>query len=159
MSNGDDTMHKLRIENLVVEVDGEVILNGFNLEIKSGEIHTIMGPNGTGKSTLCKVIMGDDTYKVVSGSIYFDDKELNNLSVDERARAGIFLGMQLPTEIEGVTNADFMRTALHEKEGDNFKLMSFIREIKSVCAELKMDEEMIHRGVTKGFSGGEKKKK
>lgn len=151
-------MHKLRIENLVVEVDGEVILNGFNLEIKSGEIHTIMGPNGTGKSTLCKVIMGDDTYKVVSGSIYFDDKELNNLSVDERARAGIFLGMQLPTEIEGVTNADFMRTALHLKEGDNFKLMSFIREIKSVCAELKMDEEMIHRGVNKGFSGGEKKK-
>lgn len=158
MNSGDDTMHKLRIENLVVEVDGEIILNDFNLEIKSGEIHTIMGPNGTGKSTLCKVIMGDDTYKIVSGCIYYDDKEIHELSVDERARMGIFLGMQLPTEIEGVTNADFMRTALHEKEKEDFKLMSFIREIKSTCKELKMDEEMIHRGVNKGFSGGEKKK-
>lgn len=151
-------MHTLKIKDLVVEIDNEKILNGLNLEINSGEIHTIMGPNGTGKSTLCKVIMGDDTYKIISGSIYYDDKEIHELTVDERARMGIFLGMQMPTEIEGVTNADFLRAALHEKEKENFKLMSFIREIKSVCKTLKMDEEMIHRGVNKGFSGGEKKK-
>lgn len=151
-------MHTLKIKDLVVEIDNEKILDGFNLEIHSGEIHTIMGPNGTGKSTLCKVIMGDDTYKIISGSIYYDDKEINTLTVDERARMGLFLGMQMPTEIEGVTNADFLRTAIHEKEKDNFKLMSFIRDIKNVCKSLKMDEEMIHRGVNKGFSGGEKKK-
>lgn len=151
-------MHSLKIKDLVVEIDDKRILDGLNLEIHTGEIHAIMGPNGTGKSTLSKVIMGDDTYKVVSGSIYYDDKEINNMTVDERARLGIFLGMQMPIEIEGVTNADFLRTALHTKQGTDFKLMPFIKEINTTCEQLKMNKEMIHRGINKGFSGGERKK-
>ena len=151
-------MHILKIKDLIVEIDNKRILDGFNLEIKTGEIHAIMGPNGTGKSTLSKVIMGDDTYKIVSGSIYYDDKEINEMTVDERARLGIFLGLQMPIEIEGVTNADFLRTALHTKQGTDFKLMPFIKEINQTCENLKMNKDMIHRGVNKGFSGGERKK-
>lgn len=151
-------MHILKIKDLIVEIDDKRILDGFNLEIKTGEIHAIMGPNGTGKSTLSKVIMGDDTYKIVSGSIYYDDKEINEMTVDERARLGIFLGLQMPIEIEGVTNADFLRTALHTKQGTDFKLMPFIKEINQTCENLKMNKDMIHRGVNKGFSGGERKK-
>lgn len=151
-------MHNLKIVDLTVKVDDRVILNKFNLEIKSGEIHAIMGPNGTGKSTLTKVIMGDDNYEVVSGQIYFDDKLLNELSVDERARLGIFLGMQLPIEIDGVTNADFLRTALRSQNNDEFNLFGFIKELDFATEKLKMDKDMIHRGVNKGFSGGERKK-
>lgn len=151
-------MHNLKIVDLTVKVDDRVILNKFNLEIKSGEIHAIMGPNGTGKSTLTKVIMGDDNYEVVSGQIYFDDKLLNELSVDERARLGIFLGMQLPIEIDGVTNADFLRTALRSQNNDEFNLFGFIKELDCVTEKLKMDKDMTHRGVNKGFSGGERKK-
>ena len=92
-------MQKLKIDNLCVEVDGKIILDNFSLEIKEGEIHAIMGPNGTGKSTLSKVIMGDTSYKIISGDIFYNDKRINDLSVDERARMGIFLGMQLPMEI------------------------------------------------------------
>ena len=95
-------MHTLKINNLKVMINDTVILNNFNLEIKSGEVHAIMGPNGVGKSTLSKVIMGDSNYKIIEGEIYFDDVLINELSVDERARMGIFLGMQLPLEIEGV---------------------------------------------------------
>jgi len=151
-------MHTLKIKDLTVSIEDKIILKDFNLEIKSGEIHTIMGPNGTGKSTLSKVIMGDSHYKIESGEILFDNKVLNDLTVDERARMGIFLGMQLPTEIEGVTNADFMRTALHTKEKEKFKLFDFIKKIDKTCEELKMNKEMIHRPVNTGFSGGEKKK-
>ena len=151
-------MHNLKIVDLTVKVDDRVILNKFNLEIKSGEIHAIMGPNGTGKSTLTKVIMGDDNYEIVSGQIYFDDKLLNELSVDERARLGIFLGMQLPIEIDGVTNADFLRTALRSQNNDEFNLFGFIKELDCATEKLKMDKDMIHRGVNKGFSGGERKK-
>ena len=114
-------MHTLKIENLNVTVENKKILNNFNLEIKSGEIHAIMGPNGTGKSTLLKVIMGDSNYTVESGNIYFDETVLNELTVSQRANLGIFLGMQLPPEIEGVTNADFLRTALHTKQKEQFK--------------------------------------
>lgn len=151
-------MHNLKIVDLTVEVDDKIILNKFNLEIKSGEIHAIMGPNGTGKSTLTKVIMGDDNYKIVSGEIYFDNKLLNTLTVDERARLGIFLGMQLPIEIDGVTNADFLRTALRSQNNDEFNLFKFIKELDLTTEKLKMDKDMIHRGVNKGFSGGERKK-
>ncbi len=151
-------MHTLKIKNLSVEVDGKMILHDFNLEIKSGEIHAIMGPNGTGKSTLSKTIMGDKNYHIKKGSITFDEKELNDLTVDERARLGIFLGMQMPLEIEGVSNADFMRSAVRAKDGDHFKLYPFIKKMDEVVKELKMDPEMIHRSVNQGFSGGERKK-
>ena len=102
--------------------------------------------------------MGDDNYEIVSGQIYFDDKLLNELSVDERARLGIFLGMQLPIEIDGVTNADFLRTALRSQNNDEFNLFGFIKELDCATEKLKMDKDMIHRGVNKGFSGGERKK-
>ena len=151
-------MNNLKIENLTVEVNGKTILKDFNLEIKSGEIHAIMGPNGTGKSTLTKVIMGDTNYKIVKGKIIYNDKVINDVPVNERAKMGIFLGMQMPLEIEGVTNADFLRSALRAKEGDDFKLLSFIREVDKLTKKLHMDPDMIHRGVNDGFSGGERKK-
>ena len=151
-------MHTLTLKNLIAKVEGKVILNEFSLEIKTGEIHAIMGPNGTGKSTLSRVIMGDPRYELVSGEILFDGKSINELTVDERAKLGIFLGMQMPISIEGVTNADFLRTALHIKEGTNFKLMSFIKELNQTCSELKMNPDMIHRSINSGFSGGERKK-
>lgn len=151
-------MHTLTLKNLIAKVEGKVILNEFSLEIKTGEIHAIMGPNGTGKSTLSRVIMGDPRYELVSGEILFDGKSINELTVDERTKLGIFLGMQMPISIEGVTNADFLRTALHIKEGTNFKLMSFIKDINQTCSELKMNPDMIHRSINSGFSGGERKK-
>lgn len=151
-------MHTLKIENLTVMVENQTILHDFNLTIHTGEIHAIMGPNGTGKSTLSKVIMGDNHYQVASGDILYDDIPILNMTVDERARLGIFLGMQMPLEIEGVTNADFLRTAIHEKEGNNFKLMSFIRELSQTVDQLKMNKDMIHRSINQGFSGGERKK-
>ena len=151
-------MNILKIENLTVEVAGKTILKDFNLEIKSGEIHAIMGPNGTGKSTLTKVIMGDPNYKIVKGKIIYNGKVINKMPVDERAKLGIFLGMQMPLAIEGVTNADFLRSALRTKEGDKFKLLSFIKEVDSLTKKLHMNSEMIHRGINAGFSGGERKK-
>lgn len=155
---GDDGMHTLTIKNLWVKVEDKEILKDFSLEIKSGEIHAIMGPNGTGKSTLSKVIMGDPVYQITHGDILFDGKSILDLTVDERARLGIFLGMQMPLEIEGVTNADFMRSALHAKEKENFKLFEFIKKMNQTVDELQMNKDMIHRGVNVGFSGGERKK-
>jgi Fe-S cluster assembly ATP-binding protein len=151
-------MNSLKIDKLCVEVDNKLILDNFCLEIKSGEIHAIMGPNGTGKSTLAKVIMGDPIYKVMSGKILYNGKSINNMPTDERARLGIFLGMQLPLEVEGVTNADFLRTACSIKEGNNFSLMPFIKEMDNTIKKLHMDKSMIHRGINQGFSGGERKK-
>lgn len=151
-------MHSLKIVNLCVEIDNKSILKNFNLEIKSGEIHAIMGPNGTGKSTLLKVIMGDSNYTVTNGEIYFDDTKLNDLDVDKRANLGLFLGLQLPPEIEGVTNADFLRTALHSKKNEEFKLFQFIKKLDEDVEKLKMNKEMIHRDINQGFSGGERKK-
>jgi len=151
-------MHNLKIENLKVEIDNKIILSDFNLEVKSGEIHVIMGPNGTGKSTLSKVIMGDENYKIKEGNIIYDNQIINNYSVDERAKLGLFLSMQSPLEIEGVTNADLLRTAVHNKEGDNFKLFDFIKELEQRVEQLNINKDMIHRGINVGFSGGERKK-
>ena len=120
-------MNTLKIEDLTIEVEGKIILKDFNLEIKSGEIHAIMGPNGTGKSTLTKVIMGDPNYKIVKGKIYYNNEVINKMPVNERAKLGIFLGMQMPMAIEGVTNADFLRSAMRAKEGDNFKLLPLLK--------------------------------
>ena len=151
-------MHILKIENLTVEIESKTILKNFNLEIKSGEIHAIMGPNGTGKSTLSKVIIGDPNYKIVDGVIKYDDVIINDMTVDERARLGIFLGMQMPLEIEGVSNSDLLRTAVHIKEKEEFNLFKFIKEVDKTVEKLNMNKEMIHRSINVGFSGGERKK-
>ncbi|MEG2322579.1 MAG: Fe-S cluster assembly ATPase SufC [Bacilli bacterium] len=151
-------MHILKIKNLTVTIENKTILKNLNLEIKSGEIHAIMGPNGTGKSTLSKVIMGDTNYKIKEGFIYYDDVLLNDLTTDARARLGLFIGMQMPLEIEGVTNADLLRTAVNIKDGQNFKLFNFIKELDNNIKNLKMEPDMIHRSLNMGFSGGERKK-
>lgn len=153
-------MNILKIENLTVKAidDGKLILDNFNLEIKSGEIHVIMGPNGTGKSTLTKVLMGDPNYKIVKGKILYNGENINKMPVNERAKLGIFLGMQMPMAIEGVTNADFLRSSVRAKMGDDFKLLPFIKEVDGLIKKLKLDSDMLNRGVNDGFSGGERKK-
>lgn len=146
----------LKIENLNTSIDGKDILKNFYLNINAGEVHALMGPNGTGKSTLSKVILNNKKYQKLSGKIIFDDVDITNMSTDEIARKGIFLCNQLPCEIDGVTTADFLRTALNEKE--EVSLYQYIKKIDSAVKDLKMDENMIHRSMNKGFSGGEKKK-
>ena len=146
----------LKIENLSTSIDGKDILKNFYLNINDGEVHALMGPNGTGKSTLSKVILNNKKYQKLSGKIMFDDVDITNMSTDEIARKGIFLCNQLPCEIDGVTTADFLRTALNEKE--EVSLYQYIKKIDSAVKDLKMDENMIHRSLNKGFSGGEKKK-
>lgn len=146
----------LKIENLSTSIDGKDILKNFYLNINDGEVHALMGPNGTGKSTLSKVILNNKKYQKLSGKIMFDDVDITNMSTDEIARKGIFLCNQLPCEIDGVTTADFLRTALNEKE--EVSLYQYIKKIDSAVKDLKMDENLIHRSMNKGFSGGEKKK-
>ncbi len=146
----------LKIEDLSTSIDDKDILKNFYLNINDGEVHALMGPNGTGKSTLSKVILNNKKYQKLSGKIMFDDVDITNMSTDEIARKGIFLCNQLPCEIDGVTTADFLRTALNEKE--EVSLYQYIKKIDNAVKDLKMDENMIHRSMNKGFSGGEKKK-
>ena len=150
----------LNIKNLSVKViDSDInILNKLNLEIGNGEVHAIMGPNGTGKSTLAKIIMGHYQYEVTNGSIKFNNKDITKLSVDERAKLGIFLSMQDPTVIDGVSNSEFIRTAQNEINGSKTNLYEFIKSMESSLDDLKLDSNMIHRSINKDFSGGEKKK-
>lgn len=149
---------KLQIKDLYVEVENKLILEKFNLEIKPGEIHAIMGPNGVGKSTLSRVIMGDNRYKVLKGDILFNGESIKNLKTDERSRLGIFLAMQSPLEIEGVSNQDFLRTAMSSKGNKRVSMYEFIKKCETSAEELKMNKELIHRSLNVGFSGGEKKK-
>jgi len=153
-------MSVLIIRNLHAEVDGKEILKGVNLEIKGGETHAIMGPNGTGKSTLASVVMGHPKFTVTKGEILLDGKDVLKMEVDERSRAGIFLGMQSPAEVPGVTNSDFIKTAMNARseKGKNISLFKFIIEYDKAVAELKMNEDLPHRYLNEGFSGGEKKR-
>jgi len=148
----------LKIENLDVSINNKKILNNFNLIINDGEVHTIMGPNGVGKSTLSRVIMGDSNYKVLDGSIIFDGDNILPLSVDERAKKGIFLAMQYPMEIEGVSNQDFLRTAMSSVNNKRIGLYDFIVKCEKGSDDLEMNKDLIHRSLNVGFSGGEKKK-
>ena len=119
-------MSKLIINNLEVKVDNKIILNNLNLNIKDGEVHAVMGPNGVGKSTLSRAIMRDNNYEIINGDILFNDNSILNLTTDEVSRLGIFLAMQDPTAIDGVSNQDFLRTALSSKYGKNVGLYEFI---------------------------------
>ncbi len=148
----------LKIENLIVKANNKIILDKFNLIVNDGEIHVIMGPNGVGKSTLSRVIMGDYNYEVISGNIYFNNDNLLPLSTDERAKKGIFLAMQYPMEIEGVSNQDFLRTAISSINNKRIGLYDFILKCEKGAEELSMNKELIHRSLNVGFSGGEKKK-
>ncbi len=148
------------ISDLKSSIEGKQILNGINLEIKGGEIHAIMGPNGTGKSTLASTIMGHPKYEVESGSVTLDGQDVLEMEVDERALAGLFLAMQYPSEIPGVTNADFLRSAINARrgEGNEISLIKFIRQMEAKMKELEMDPQFMHRYLNEGFSGGEKKR-
>ncbi|WP_199615668.1 Fe-S cluster assembly ATPase SufC [Paenibacillus alkalitolerans] len=150
----------LTIENLRSEIEGKEILKGLSLEIKGGEIHAIMGPNGTGKSTLASALMGHPKYEVTGGSVTLDGEDVLEMGVDERALAGLFLAMQYPSEITGVTNADFLRSAINARrgEGNEVSLIKFIRQMESKMKELDMDPQFMHRYLNEGFSGGEKKR-
>ncbi|MFX3675369.1 MAG: Fe-S cluster assembly ATPase SufC [Paenisporosarcina sp.] len=153
-------MSTLVIQDLHVSIDGKEILKGVNLTINTNEIHAIMGPNGTGKSTLASAIMGHPKYEVTSGTITLDGADVLEMEVDERAQAGLFLAMQYPSEITGVTNADFLRSAINARreEGDEISLMKFIRELDNKMEFLEMDQDMAQRYLNEGFSGGEKKR-
>ncbi len=153
-------MATLEIKDLHVEIDGKEILKGVNLTINTNEIHAIMGPNGTGKSTLASAIMGHPKYEVTQGEVLIDGENVLEMEVDERAKAGLFLAMQYPSEISGVTNADFLRSAINARreEGDEISLMKFIRELDKTMEFLEMPEEMAQRYLNEGFSGGEKKR-
>lgn len=148
----------IQITNLIVETDNKIVLNGLNLDIKQGEIHALMGPNGVGKSTLSKVIMGDKNYKVKDGDIKVDDKSILKLTTDERARMGIFLSFQNPISIEGVTNSELLRSALNAKSKEPIGLYDFLKKLEKNTGSLKMSKDMLHRSVNQNFSGGEAKK-
>lgn len=148
----------LEIKDLKARVEEKEILKGVNLTIKTGEVHAIMGPNGTGKSTLSSVIMGSPKYQVLGGSITLDGENIMDKAVDERARLGLFLAYQYPQEVSGVTNSDFIRAAMKTKDGKPVSLFSFIRDYEKACEELKMPDDLAHRYLNEGFSGGEKKR-
>ena len=148
----------LQIKNLEAEIENKKILNNFNLNVGDGEVHAIMGPNGVGKSTLSRIIMADYNYKVISGDIIFNDKSILGLKTDEISRLGIFLAMQNPMEIEGISNQDFLRTALSSREGKNISMYQFILKCEQATNSLNMNKDLIQRSLNVGFSGGEKKK-
>lgn len=158
-------MTTLEIKDLHVEVANPdetaepiKILKGVNLTIKSGETHAIMGPNGSGKSTLSYAIAGHPKYTVTSGSITLDGEDVLAMSVDERARAGLFLAMQYPVEVPGVSMSNFLRTAATAVRGEAPKLRTWVKEVKESMNELEIDAAFADRSVNEGFSGGEKKR-
>ena len=153
-------MSVLEVKDLHVTVEGKEILKGVNLKMSTGEIHAIMGPNGTGKSTLSSTIMGDPAYKITKGDILLNGKSIIDLPVDERARMGLFLAMQYPQEIPGVTNAEFVKSAINARrpKDDPIPLMDFIKRLDETLETLDMSEEMADRYLNEGFSGGEKKR-
>lgn len=152
----------LTIRNLRVAINNKEILRGINLEVKPGEVHAIMGPNGTGKSTLASVIAGRDIYDILEGEVLFNGKNLLDLPVEERAAEGIFLGFQYPVEIPGVSMTNFMRTALNEQRKyrglDPMPANEFLAKMEEKKKMLEIQAKLTNRSVNEGFSGGEKKK-
>ncbi|WP_114008933.1 Fe-S cluster assembly ATPase SufC [Cohaesibacter intestini] len=152
----------LEIKNLHAEVEGNKILNGINLTIKAGEVHAIMGPNGSGKSTLSYVLAGKDDYEITEGEILFFGEDVLEMEPEERAAVGLFLAMQYPIEIPGVSNMTFLKTALNAqriaREEGEIKTPDFMKKIKELSAQLNVTQEMLRRPLNVGFSGGEKKR-
>lgn len=151
-------MSKLIIKNLHVNVEDVEILKGVNMEVNSNEVHAIMGPNGTGKSTLASAIMGHPSYTITKGEVLLDGENILEMEVDERARAGLFLAMQYPSEVAGVTNSEFMRAAIKAVNGKHMPIYEFIKKYETTISDLKMNEDLAHRYLNEGFSGGEKKR-
>ena len=152
----------LKIENLHAAVGGREILKGLTLELKPGQVHAVMGPNGAGKSTLGNIIAGREGYEITEGTVTFEGRDLLELEPEERAAAGVFLAFQYPVEIPGVNNTYFLRAALNaqrkvrgEEELDS---MQFLKRVREKLAVLHLKDELLHRGVNEGFSGGEKKR-
>ncbi|GAB3343101.1 Fe-S cluster assembly ATPase SufC [Marilutibacter aestuarii] len=152
----------LKIENLHASIGGREILKGLTLELKPGQVHAIMGPNGAGKSTLGNIIAGREGYEITAGTVDFNGQDLLALEPEERAASGVFLAFQYPVEIPGVNNTYFLRTALNaqrkargEEELDS---MQFLKRVREKLAVLHLKDELLHRGVNEGFSGGEKKR-
>lgn len=148
----------LKIDKLEVSVNDREIIRNYNLKINKGEIHAVMGPNGCGKSTLAKTIMGDSNYQINKGAIFFEKQDITKLKTDERANKGIFLAMQSPIEIEGVLNIDFLRSMMSSKNKANVLTNQLMKEVNEALIDLKMDDDILSRSVNAGFSGGERKK-
>jgi Fe-S cluster assembly ATP-binding protein len=152
----------IKIKNLHANIEGKEILKGLNLEVKAGEVHAIMGPNGAGKSTLASILAGREEYEITDGSIDFDGKDLLELSTEDRAREGLFLAFQYPVEIPGVSNVNFLRTALNEireyKGEEPISAKEFMTMVREKSAIVELDSKLASRAVNEGFSGGEKKR-
>lgn len=152
----------LSVKNLHATVEGKEILRGINLEVKAGEVHAIMGPNGSGKSTLASVLAGNEKFTVTEGSVEFLGQDLLAMSIEDRARLGLFLGFQYPVEIPGVTMANFMKMAVGEmrkyRGEEPLTAAEFLRMMREKSAIVELDTKMTSRAVNEGFSGGEKKK-
>src|SRR3989344_5478437 len=148
----------LEIKNLRVEIEGKEIIKGINLKFEKGKIYALMGPNGSGKSTLANVIMGNPEYKITKGKIFLNGKDITNLNPDQKAKNGIFLSFQNPSEIEGVTISNFLRMALNNSKNKKISVPDFHKLLKEKLKLLKMPENFSERYLNQGFSGGEKKK-
>ena len=148
----------LKIENLQAEIDGNEILKGLDLEVGEGEIHAIMGPNGSGKSTLSNVLMGHPRYEVTGGSIIFRGQDVMELEADERARLGMFLAFQYPSEVPGVSVANFLRTAVNSVREEELSVMEMYKLLQEKMRVMEMDPKFAERYLNEGFSGGEKKR-
>ena len=148
----------LKIENLRVEIDGNEIVKGLDLEVGKGEIHAIMGPNGSGKSTFANVLMGHPRYEVTEGTVTFEGEDVLELEPDERAKLGMFLAFQYPSEVPGVSVANFLRTAVNSVREEELSPMEMYRLLQEKMSVMKMDPKFAERYLNEGFSGGEKKR-